>query len=93
MNPSNEIVQITSKVLSELNPGQTKMQPDSHAKVDGNVVNAIGMIVEECIENSLQAGVHRMLTRDSSKVKMEDISSYIRFNYGISEKRLDKYSY
>lgn len=93
MNPSNEIVQITSKVLSEPSPGQTGTQSDSLAKVDNKVVNAIGMIVEECIDNSLQAGLHRMLTRDSSKVKMGDISNYVRSNYGISEKQLNKHSH
>ncbi|KAH8582385.1 uncharacterized protein ELE39_001041 [Cryptosporidium sp. chipmunk genotype I] len=90
MNFESEIVQITSRVLRESNSNRPKTSSEPHQKIDEKVIQAIGMIVEECIDSSLQAGVHRMLTRDSSEVKAEDISNYVKTNYGISKKLIDK---
>ncbi|TRY50697.1 Uncharacterized protein CTYZ_00000761 [Cryptosporidium tyzzeri] len=90
MNTKNEIVHITSKVLKESIQNRPKISSEPSQKLDGKVIQAIGMIVEECIDSSLLSGVHRMLTRDSSEVKIEDITNYVKTNYGISKKLIDK---
>lgn len=90
MNSESEVVQITSRIIKELSSNQPKTSSEPHQKVDVKVIQAIGMIVEECIDNSLRAGVQRMLTRDSSKVRAGDITNYIKSNYGISKKCIDK---
>ncbi|OII74038.1 uncharacterized protein cubi_02840 [Cryptosporidium ubiquitum] len=90
MNSESEIVHITSRVLKELSSNQSKTSSMPHPKMDGKVTQVIGMIVEECIDNSLRAGVQRMLTRESSEVKAADISNYVKSNYGISNKCINK---
>ncbi|KAF7458582.1 hypothetical protein HWI79_904 [Cryptosporidium felis] len=88
MDPRSEIVHISSRTLNETNQNSEGLS-GTKPKIEERVIQTIGMIVEECIDNSLQAGVQRMLLRGSDDVKSEDIFQYVKMNYGVDHKTLE----